>query len=200
MKGDEKMPKRDTAPPAQRGVATVRLPVNTVDDISFQIGELSSLIARHAYDCFEARGGQHGDDLGDWLRAEEELVYRAPFHSQEQEDRIELGVDLPQSARQDLQLSVEPRRLLIRSALDTADHDPDEPSSAHQHTRILFHVIDLLFEIDVENVTATMNEGNLRVTFPKQMGRSAPTPNPDGPRKEEPNSAEGATAYLETAG
>lgn len=194
------MPKRDTAPPTQRGVATVRLPVNTVDDISFQIGELSSRIAQRAYDYFDARGGQHGDDLGDWLRAEEELVYRAPFHSQEQEDRIDLEVDLPQSDRQALQLSVEPRRLLVRSAPDTADHDPEEPSSTHQHTPILFQVIDLLFEIDVGNVTATMTEGNLRVIFPKRMGGSAPTPNPNGPREEEPNSAEGATAYLETAG
>lgn len=72
------MTKRDTAPRAQRGIAPVRLPVNTVDDISFQIGELSSRIARRAYDCFEARGGQPGNDLGDWLPAEEELVLFVP--------------------------------------------------------------------------------------------------------------------------
>ncbi len=190
--------KPHTAPRTQRGTAPVRLPVNTVDDISFQIGELASRIARRAYDCFEARGGQHGDDLGDWLRAEEELVRRVPFHSQELEDRIELELEVPQGDTQNLQVSVEPRRLLIRSAPGTADHEPDEPTTTRQHN--LFHLIDLPFEIDVDKVTATLNEGNLRVTVPKQMGRNAPSPSPDLSRDEEPNSAEAAPAYLESAG
>ena len=190
--------KPQTAPRTQRGTAPVWLPVNTVDDISFQMEELSARIARRAHDCFEARGGQHGDDLGDWLRAEQELVHRMPSHSQELEDRIELDVEVPQSDTQNLHVSVEPRRLLIRSAPETEDHEPDEPTSARQHS--LFHVIDLPFEIDVESVTATLNEGKLRVTLPKQMGRSASIPNPNRPKEEEQDSAEVASAYLETGG
>lgn len=34
-------------------------------------------IARRAYALFQERGGQHGDDLGDWLRAEAELGARS---------------------------------------------------------------------------------------------------------------------------
>jgi hypothetical protein len=30
-------------------------------------------IARRAYELFEARGGEHGRDLEDWLQAEQEL-------------------------------------------------------------------------------------------------------------------------------
>jgi hypothetical protein len=31
-------------------------------------------IARRAYELYVARGGQHGSDLDDWLRAERELA------------------------------------------------------------------------------------------------------------------------------
>lgn len=176
----------------------MRLPVNTVDNISFQIGELSSRIAQRAYDCFEARGGQHGNDLGDWLRAEQELVHRVPFHSQELGDRIELELEVPQNDSQNLQVSVDARRLLVKSVPETADHETGEPGSTPQHS--LFHVIDLPFEIDVDKVTATLNEGNLRVSVAKQMGRNSPIPSPDLSRDEEPNSAEAALADLESAG
>ena len=186
-----------TAPVTQRETAPVRLPVDT-GDISYQIGEITARIARRAYECFEARGGQHGDDIGDWLRAEEELVHRVPFHSQELEDRIELELEVPQNDTQNVQLSVDPRRLLVRSGLERADHESGEPTSTRQHS--LFHVIDVPFEIDVDKVTATLNEGSLRVTVPKLTRRNAPSPNPDLSREEEANSAEAAPAYLETAG
>lgn len=184
--------KPHTAPRTPRGTGPMRLPVNKVDDISLQIGELSSRIAQRAYDCFEARGGQHGNDLGDWLRAEQELVHRVLFHSQELEDRIELEVEVPQNDTPNLQVSVDPRRLLVKSVPETADHEPGVPTSTPQHC--LFHVIDLPFEIDVDKVTATLNEGTLRVIVPKQMEWNAPSPSPDLSRDEEPNSAEAAPA------
>jgi hypothetical protein len=35
--------------------------------------DLSELIARRAYEIYEERGGCHGDDINDWLRAEAEV-------------------------------------------------------------------------------------------------------------------------------
>jgi hypothetical protein len=35
--------------------------------------DLSELIARRAYEIYEERGGSHGDDVNDWLRAEAEV-------------------------------------------------------------------------------------------------------------------------------
>lgn len=37
-------------------------------------GHLEEAIARKAYELFLARGGQHGNDLDDWLRAEREVT------------------------------------------------------------------------------------------------------------------------------
>lgn len=38
--------------------------------------DLSELIARRAYELYLARGGEHGRDIEDWLRAENELANR----------------------------------------------------------------------------------------------------------------------------
>lgn len=35
--------------------------------------DLRELIARRAYEMYEERGMRHGDDINDWLRAEEEV-------------------------------------------------------------------------------------------------------------------------------
>ncbi|MBO0862387.1 MAG: DUF2934 domain-containing protein [Chloracidobacterium sp.] len=35
--------------------------------------DIREMIARRAYEIYEERGGWHGDDINDWLRAEEEV-------------------------------------------------------------------------------------------------------------------------------
>jgi DUF2934 family protein len=35
--------------------------------------DLRELIAQRAYEIYEERGGSHGDDINDWLRAEAEV-------------------------------------------------------------------------------------------------------------------------------
>lgn len=35
--------------------------------------DLREMIARRAYEIYEERGGRHGDDINDWLRAEAEV-------------------------------------------------------------------------------------------------------------------------------
>jgi hypothetical protein len=43
-----------------------------VPQLDFQAQRLERIAAR-AYDLYEARGGEHGQDLDDWLRAEREI-------------------------------------------------------------------------------------------------------------------------------
>ena len=42
---------------------------------------LSEAIARRAYELFLERGGAHGRDIDDWLRAEQELLEAARTQS-----------------------------------------------------------------------------------------------------------------------
>jgi hypothetical protein len=39
-------------------------------------GDIRDAIARRAYEIFQARGGQHGYEIEDWLQAERELTGR----------------------------------------------------------------------------------------------------------------------------
>jgi len=42
---------------------------------------LTEAIARRAYELFLERGGEHGHDVDDWLRAERELLAAAQARS-----------------------------------------------------------------------------------------------------------------------
>ena len=37
---------------------------------------VTEIIAQRAFEIFEARGGEHGQDMSDWLQAEREVLAR----------------------------------------------------------------------------------------------------------------------------
>ena len=57
--------------------------------------ELQEAIACRAYELFESRGFEHGQDLADWLRAESEILQPLPIRLNEYEDRLDVEAELP---------------------------------------------------------------------------------------------------------
>ena len=78
-----------------------------------RMAAVMELIASRAYDIFENRGRQHGDDLADWLRAEEELFHTAHVHLHESNDALSLNAEVAGFSCEDLEVSVEPHRVSI---------------------------------------------------------------------------------------
>ncbi len=58
-------------PPAKRPVAVLK-PKSPAEDLA----RMQEEIRRRAYQLYEERGGQHGFDQDDWLRAEAEVRAR----------------------------------------------------------------------------------------------------------------------------
>ncbi len=56
-----------TSPLASSDVMTLPVPESEFRDLRH------TRIARRAFEIYEARGGEHGQDLDDWLRAEREI-------------------------------------------------------------------------------------------------------------------------------
>lgn len=56
---------RDNTPPTEA-------PMLPVPELDFRAERLDRIASR-AYDLYEARGGEHGQDLDDWLRAEQQI-------------------------------------------------------------------------------------------------------------------------------
>ena len=63
-------------PPAKRPVAVLK-PKSSAEDLA----RMEEEIRRRAYQFYEERGGQHGSDQEDWLRAEAEVRTRYGIRS-----------------------------------------------------------------------------------------------------------------------
>jgi hypothetical protein len=51
-------------------------PVSSVASVTTRSVDLQEAVRERAYELYQQRGGQHGTDLEDWIRAEKEVLER----------------------------------------------------------------------------------------------------------------------------
>ena len=133
--------------------------------------ELDQLIARRAYECFESRGRENGYAyaLEDWLRAESELLRQAPVEIREADGKLTVRVEVPGFSADELELSVEPRRLLISGQKkQTAEEEMmGEKVYTERGPDKVFRALDLPVEVEPAKATGTLKDGILNLGLPK---------------------------------
>jgi HSP20 family molecular chaperone IbpA len=160
--------KNQTAPEAQ---ATTR-PANPKlikPEIQFdRLRALQEAIACRAYELFEGRGCEHGQDQADWLRAESDILQPLPIKVSEYENHLAVEAEFPGFSAQDVEVSAEPRRLIISGRTNlTNDEEVENTFSRGILAQNTFHLLDLPVEVDVDQVEATLTGGILNVKLPK---------------------------------
>src|SRR5438445_4717066 len=78
-----------------------------------RMSELYDEISRRAFELFEGDGRILGRDLDHWFKAEAELLHPAHVQIKESGDAIVVHAEVPGFNANELQLSLEPRRLTI---------------------------------------------------------------------------------------
>jgi HSP20 family protein len=130
--------------------------------------DVCNLIGRRAFEIFEGRGRAHGNDREDWFLAESELLTPVKVHLSESGEQLTARAEVPGFNREEIKVSVEPRRLSISGK--AAPHE-DHPSRKHAHSlkheHLMFRVIDLPAEVDLSKAKATFHDGTLEVMMPK---------------------------------
>jgi len=140
----------------------------SVDELFEHTQDVSNLIARRAYEIFEKGGHVHGNDRADWLLAESELLTPVKFHLSESGERLTARAELPGFHRQEIKVSLEPRRLSISGKTEPEEkHKSEKHPHSHRHAQLMFHVIDLPCEVDLSKAKASFNDGRLEVVMPK---------------------------------
>jgi HSP20 family protein len=158
--------------------------------------DVFNLIAHRAFEIFEARGRVHGNDREDWFLAESELLTPVKFHLSESGEQLTARADVPGFSRQEIKVSLEPRRLSISGKAEPIkDHHSGKHTHSLGHEQVMFRVIDLPCEVDLSKAKATFNDGTLEVVMP----RTAPAKSIRVETK--PGlSAKGETSVVETDG
>ena len=130
------------------------------EEVSALLDSIEDAIQRRAYRFFEQRGPLDGSDLGDWLRAEDEVLFAARPLATLLDDRIDVRVDLGECQLTDLTLGIEPFRLVVSGHSRTEVENQDSA---------FFRLVTLPGEIDPFDSSAAVYNACLCVTLPRMQ-------------------------------
>lgn len=157
-----------------QSVQTVAKPnILAGDDLAAMMALLDQSIARRAFEIFEARGGEHGHDREDWLRAVEEIMAPLPGNATEDGGSVTLRSFIPTS--QDVAVSIEPRRVIVwvdRSSAQTKS-DGQSLQSERAARKMLQYEFSQL--VDPSQSSVNLSGQILTITVPKVIEKQ-PSP------------------------
>ena len=156
--------------PATKGIEKgIAVKIRPSQDLANRISEVHAMIARRAYELFTNRGGEHGQDLKDWLEAESDIVHVCFHDLRESDEAVVLRAELPNSFKADqLLVSVEPRRVIV-----SGERELDVIVGGHyiahieKRTRRILRMHDLPSTVDPSKATATLKGETLEIVMPK---------------------------------
>jgi HSP20 family protein len=133
-----------------------------------QMKEFSQSVARRAYEYFDARGREFGHDLEDWFRAESELMRRVPVEIKEAENQITVRAEVPGFTANEINVSVEPQRLVISGKTEKAAEEKNEQTLFSEIRSNQFcRELTLPAEVERGQTTAVLKNGVLELAFTK---------------------------------
>lgn len=138
-----------------------------------RMNELYDAISRRAFELFEGDGRILGRDLDHWFKAEAELLHPAHVQIKESGDSIIVDAEVPGFNANELQLSLEPRRLTISGKKQTSSEEKKgNVVYSERCSNELLRSVELPVEVSVSRATATLNNGVLELTAPKLAAKA----------------------------
>jgi HSP20 family molecular chaperone IbpA len=137
-------------------------------DILSQSSETFELISRRAFEICESRGFVPGHEKEDWLRAESELLHPIPLGLFESVDKYVVQAEVPGFRKRDLEITAEPRRLVIAGLRDSnLERKNGQVICSELRADRLLRAVDLPSGVDTSRVSTTLEDGILTVELPK---------------------------------
>jgi HSP20 family protein len=154
---------------AKENLANTSVNVPIVSECDYLLDRVKGVyesIAHRAYEFFVNRGHQIGHDVEDWLRAEMELLRPIPVHMEVNETEIKIKAELPGFKAEDIEVSAEPRRLVIHGTREKfVEEKKGDTTYSELNTGDVFRALELPEEIDPEQATAQLKNGLLEITM-----------------------------------
>jgi len=124
-------------------------------------------IARRAYQIFESRGSAPGHQMEDWRRAESEIMRPLSCGFLISENKIELTADVASFNEGEIEICVEPRRLMIcgTGRASKAGKSP-EGNAAHPGNDSIFRFLNLSHSVKPSEATARFKGRVLEIELP----------------------------------
>ncbi len=136
-----------------------------------RINRIRETIERRAFEIFQNNGGLPGRELDDWFKAEEELLHPVHMNLAESEGAVTVTFEVPGFGAEQLQVSLEPRRLMVSGKKETSKEEDRKGKTVYreQCSDEILRVIDLPAEVDAAKATAILKNGVLELRLPKRV-------------------------------
>jgi HSP20 family protein len=132
------------------------------------VREINDSIARRAFELFEYSGYSHGHDRDDWFRAQQDLLRSVPVEISEDENELTVNAEVPGYTARDIDIHVEPTRLLIRGKTErNKERSIGRITYSEWDESQIFRAINLPTEVEPEKTNAVLHDGVLEITLPK---------------------------------
>ena len=137
-------------------------------DLLEQFDSIYDSIARRAFELFEGNGRWLGNDLGDWFRAEAEVLHPAHLEMRESDGSFAVEAEVPGFTAKDLEISVEPRCLKIAGKRETKEEEKKGKAIRSEWCADqILRAVDLPADVDTSKVSASLKDGILTIDLPK---------------------------------
>ena len=139
---------------------------NQKDSIVDQLEQLHQRIARRAYDLFRSRDGW-GDAFGDWLSAEQELVWKPAVELREHDGTFAIAAAMPGMDAKDISVDITPQEIVIKAA--TEHRHTEDKGQVHRcefTAGDVFRSVAFPKAVDATKANAEYQNGMLNITVP----------------------------------
>jgi HSP20 family protein len=166
-----KVPETTTVVP---GTTTAKPLFVEAEQLFEQMKDLTQTIGKRAYEFFEWRGREWGQELEDWFRAEAELLRRLPVEITEEGNNLIVRAEVPGFKAEEIKISVEPERLVISGKAEQQAAKKEEQTVYSEWRAQQFcRAIELPGKVDTTQVTATLKDGILQLAMPRVAAQAA---------------------------
>ena len=125
-------------------------------------------VQQRAFDLFEKRGRELGHDLEDWFKAEQELFGWPEAEFAEKESAYELEIPLPGFEAKDVDVTATPNEVIVHAATEKEKKtQKDDVLWTEFGSDEVYRRFDVPNAVNVEQVTAKLDNGRLRINAPK---------------------------------
>ena len=141
-----------------------------------EFDRLADRIRVQAFNLFARRGATGGHELDDWLAAERELCWPAAELT-ERKDDYAVSVALAGFEPADIEVTATPREILIKGEKKSEQKGDDAPSQVRWsefRSDSVLRRVELPSAIDVEKISANLDNGLLKIVAPKAAAARDP--------------------------
>jgi HSP20 family molecular chaperone IbpA len=143
-------------------------------------------IRERAFDLFLRRSNKDQNrELDDWLQAERELFDLPRCEMVEKENEYAVSLAMPGIHVSDIELTASPERIVVTAQQKFQRERDGKVHFSEFSEKCLLRVLDFPTPVDVDKIQASLQNGMLQVTAPKQAEMAETPEKPRDERKHE---------------